>query len=66
MPEKTMPEKDAEKGACREVEEFTVSEVERGKSGAWSEDQRERGYYYDDAHGYEIYQPDEEDEEERN
>ena len=25
-------------------------------------DQKQRGYYYDDAHGYEIYKPDEEDE----
>ena len=23
------------------------------------EDQNSRGYYYDDAHGYEIYKPDE-------
>lgn len=27
----------------------------------WAEDQQKRGYYYDDAHGYEIYK-DEEDE----
>ena len=25
----------------------------------WSDDQRDRGYYYDDAHGYETYDPDE-------
>lgn len=24
-------------------------------------DQKNRKYYYDDAHGYEIYEPDEED-----
>jgi hypothetical protein len=23
----------------------------------WADDQRERGYYYDDAHGYETYDP---------
>lgn len=23
----------------------------------WADDQRERGYYYDDAHGYEQYDP---------
>ena len=23
----------------------------------WSEDQQTRGYYYDDAHGYEKYEP---------
>lgn len=32
--------------------------------GAWSRDQREKGYYYDDNHGYEIYNPDEDEEEE--
>ena len=30
--------------------------------GAWSEDQKKRGYYYDDACGYEVYDPDDEDE----
>lgn len=28
----------------------------------WSEDQRTRGYYYDDAHGYEKYEPEKDDE----
>ena len=28
----------------------------------WSEDQKERGYYYDDAHGYEKYVEDEDEE----
>ena len=31
---------------------------------AWSEDQKERGYYYDDAHGYETFDPDEDEKEE--
>ncbi|MEP6789483.1 MAG: hypothetical protein ABJB40_13675 [Acidobacteriota bacterium] len=31
---------------------------------SWSEDQKERGYYYDDAHGYEVYEPDEDEKEE--
>lgn len=26
----------------------------------WSEDQKKRGYYYDDAYGYEVYDPAEE------
>jgi hypothetical protein len=30
----------------------------------WSEDQKERGYYYDDAHGYEKYVEDEDEDEE--
>jgi hypothetical protein len=29
----------------------------------WADDQRERGYYYDDAHGYEAYDPESEDDE---
>jgi hypothetical protein len=29
----------------------------------WAEDQQARGYYYDDAHGYEKYDPEEEEEE---
>ena len=28
----------------------------------WEEDQRKHRYYYDDAHGYEIYDPDDEEE----
>ncbi len=31
------------------------------KKDTWSEDQKDRGYYYDDAHGYEEYEPDGED-----
>ncbi|MDQ4122583.1 MAG: hypothetical protein M3209_14185 [Acidobacteriota bacterium] len=30
----------------------------------WEGDQKRRSYYYDDAHGYEVYNPDEDDEEE--
>ncbi len=29
----------------------------------WGTDQRERGYYYDDAHGYQKYLPDEDGDE---
>lgn len=35
------------------------SEEVAGKD-TWSEDQKEREYYYDDAHGYEAYDPEEE------
>lgn len=28
----------------------------------WESDQKERGYYYDDAHGYEVYKGEDEDE----
>jgi hypothetical protein len=30
-------------------------------SDSWAEDQKERGYYYDDAHGYEQYEPEDEE-----
>lgn len=33
-------------------------------SDTWEDDQLERSYYYDDAHGYEKYDPDREDDEE--
>jgi hypothetical protein len=31
------------------------------KEPNWADDQRERGYYYDDAHGYENYDPETEE-----
>ncbi len=35
-----------------------MPENQKEKSdGAAEEDQKERGYYYDDAHGYEKYEP---------
>ena len=37
-------------------------ETKLNRDGNWAEDQEERGYYYDDAHGYEKYVPEEEDE----
>ncbi len=30
----------------------------------WENDQLKHSYYYDDAHGYEVYNPDEEEDEE--
>ncbi len=29
--------------------------------GTWSEDQKDREYYYDDAHGYEVFDPEKEE-----
>ena len=34
------------------------------KVGSVADDQKEHGYYYDDAHGYESYDPEEEESEE--
>jgi len=50
-----MPETPKEK---REIEKDKHDEPEKA---SWGEDQRNREYYYDDAHGYEVYKPDEED-----
>jgi hypothetical protein len=46
-----MPEKPKRKG---EVEEKEPKDAEES---SWSEDQQKREYYYDDAHGYEVYEP---------
>ena len=38
------------------------SEKDANDKASWGEDQKERGYYYDDAHGYEVYTPDDDEE----
>jgi hypothetical protein len=45
-------------------EKVSPEDEKREENGAWAEDQKERGYYYDDAHGYEIFTDDEEKDEE--
>lgn len=49
MCEKTKPSEDE-----REEQEDTEEKSQ-------SADQKKRSYYYDDAHGYEIYDPDDEE-----
>lgn len=34
-----------------------------GDETSWAEDQKENAYYYDDAHGYETFDPDADDDE---
>ena len=67
MHEKTKPKKDngndSEKDAKKEVEEIAPERKEIDEKGNWSEDQQEKSYYYDDSYGYEVYVPNEEDEE---
>ena len=46
-------------------EKTKIAEVDReDKPGtprpAWSNDQENRSYYYDDAHGYEVFVPEDE------
>ena len=60
MPEKTKPKKDSQQRANEKAEKPSAKSEE--ESGNWSDDQREKSYYYDDAHGYEIYNPEEDDE----
>ncbi len=35
---------------------------EKPDNSTWEEDQKRREYYYDDAHGYEKYDPEKDDE----
>lgn len=58
MPEKTKQDEPDEK------ETEAAEKREKKDAGNWGEDQRERSYYYDDSYGYEIYNPDEDDDEE--
>jgi hypothetical protein len=32
-------------------------EPDQQEKESWGEDQKRRQYYYDDAHGYEVYDP---------
>jgi hypothetical protein len=50
-----MPDEDKKKSAPDE---------ELGDEANWEQDIEKRGYYYDDATGYEVYEPEEEDESE--
>jgi hypothetical protein len=62
MPENTKPKEDT----CREKEpeaEKILDEAEDAGQSARSPDRQEKSYYYDDAHGYEIYNPDEDEDE---
>ena len=61
MPEKTKDEADQD-GLPPETENSPVEKTESEEEGNWSRDQKNRSYYYDDGYGYEIYNPDEDDE----
>lgn len=59
MSEKTKQKKDSRDSVEKETGEFSVEKEANDEKGNWSEDQKEKSYYYDDAYGYEIYNPDE-------
>ena len=46
--------------------ETLKDEKDAHDKASWGEDQKERGYYYDDVHGYEVYDPEKEEDEEKN
>ena len=57
MTEKRSCEKDTKKRVEKEIEKPVRDEK------SWADDQARRAYYYDDAHGYETYNADEDEEE---
>ncbi len=63
MPEKTKRNKDLEKAAEKQVVELPVEQREDDLKDDWSRDQQEKSYYYDDSYGYEVYNPDNEEDE---
>lgn len=64
MPEKTKQKKDDCEQAKNELKKNAAGEPDSGERGNWSEDQKEKSYYYDDGYGYEVYDPDAEDDDE--
>lgn len=56
-----MPEKEAEK---KKAEDSSGRPSDEEADGTWAEDIRKRGYYYDDAHGYEEFDPEAEESDE--
>jgi hypothetical protein len=54
MPEKPKDQTTVEENICDDV-------PETGDESSWSEDIDKHDYYYDDAHGYEVYDPDTEE-----
>jgi hypothetical protein len=63
MPEKTKRDKGFKSDTEKETAELPAEPCEAIVKDTWSADQKQRSYYYDDDYGYEIYNPDEEDEE---
>jgi len=58
MPEKPKDERDDSR--CHRE---TPEKAEKADESSWGKDIEEKDYYYDDAHGYEVFNPDDEDDE---
>ena len=63
MPEKTKRNKDFEKAVKKQPVELPVQQRKDDLKDDWSRDQQEKSYYYDDSYGYEVYNPDNEEDE---
>lgn len=46
----------------KEKEKKGKKEPETGDEASWANDQQKKDYYYDDSHGYEIFDPEDEHE----
>ncbi|MBC7899749.1 MAG: hypothetical protein H7070_06810 [Saprospiraceae bacterium] len=57
MPEKPKPETDDRESPCETPEKADES--------SWGKDIEEKDYYYDDAHGYEVFVPGDESEDDQ-
>jgi hypothetical protein len=64
MPEKTKRNKDFGNVAKKKVVQLPVEEQENNVKDTWGADQQEKSYYYDDAYGYEIYNPEDDESDE--
>jgi hypothetical protein len=51
-------------GKPKEKENIGKKKPETGDRSSWSNDQKEKDYYYDDSHGYEVFDPEREQDEE--
>lgn len=65
MSENTKEKKKRRKIAPEKTENNFDSEktVNSAVKDSWSEDQKEKSYYYDDSYGYEVYDPETDEEE---
>jgi len=59
-----MPEKTKDKDFSSVKKNSGEKCADEDKS-SWSDDRKNRSYYYDDASGYEVYLPEDDDEEDK-
>lgn len=56
-----MSKNQKEKIEEKEIKKKPDKKPEIGEESSWSKDQQEKSYYYDDSYGYEVYDPEKED-----